>query len=159
MCPCTCRYEEKLRLARSLGAKKGLIVGTSLFMIYFVLFACYAAAFWYEDVCVSVCARTCVTACMCVVSVCTCEPHVICMPHTCTSTCRFGGFLVRERILQVGDMLAVSFLVPPPPCASYLMFDVLLFAVWLAFFSVPCTWDLAPVHGSPAHCVCMFVCV
>lgn len=40
------RYQSHLVKAQSLGTKKGLSIGVSLFFVYFFVFTCYAAAFW-----------------------------------------------------------------------------------------------------------------
>ena len=42
-----CRYDEKLKEARKLGAKKGLGVGASLGSVIFTLFAIYGCVFWF----------------------------------------------------------------------------------------------------------------
>ena len=41
------RYDEKLKEAKKLGAKKGLGVGASLGGVIFTLFAIYGAVFWF----------------------------------------------------------------------------------------------------------------
>ena len=42
-----CRYDEKLKEAKKLGAKKGLGVGASLGAMIFSLFSIYGAVFWF----------------------------------------------------------------------------------------------------------------
>ena len=44
---CVYRYDERLKEARKLGAKKGLGVGASLGGVIFTLFAIYGAVFWF----------------------------------------------------------------------------------------------------------------
>ena len=44
------RYKEKLADARRLGVKKGTSTGLSFFLVYFIIFACYGAAFWYVTI-------------------------------------------------------------------------------------------------------------
>ena len=39
-------YDEKLKEANKLGVKKGLSVGVSLGMVYFLIFLVDSAAFW-----------------------------------------------------------------------------------------------------------------
>ena len=41
------RYDEKLKEAKKLGAKKGLGVGASLGGVIFTLFTIYGAVFWF----------------------------------------------------------------------------------------------------------------
>ena len=42
----THRYDDKLKKARKLGAKKGLTVGVSMGFVYFLIFSIYAIGFW-----------------------------------------------------------------------------------------------------------------
>ena len=42
-----CRYEEKLKEAKSIGAKKGMGVGIALGSIFFIIFGIYGAGFWF----------------------------------------------------------------------------------------------------------------
>lgn len=43
----TSRYNANLRDARKFGVKKTTASGGGMGMIYFIIFACYALAFWY----------------------------------------------------------------------------------------------------------------
>ena len=41
------RYDEKLKEAKKIGAKKGMGVGVALGSIFFCIFAIYGAGFWF----------------------------------------------------------------------------------------------------------------
>ena len=41
-----CSYESKLKKARTLGAKKGFIIGVSVAFVFFIFFIFSSVAFW-----------------------------------------------------------------------------------------------------------------